>query len=88
MSVAMSRKRGSTGGFTQVDDRLAAGFHAVQKVAELIEEQLVAIEVFPTGGLGDLALLIVSRDGERRQVHQDFSAIADDLAAATGGRWM
>ena len=85
MSVAMSRKRGSTGGFTQVDDRLAAGFHAVQKVAELVEEQLVAVKVFPARGFGDLAVLIVSGGGERRQIHQDFSAIADDFTSATGG---
>src|ERR1035437_9700443 len=46
----------------QVHHRLATGFHAFEKVAERIEKQLVAVEVFPSLGFGHCAIPIVSRD--------------------------
>src|ERR1035437_1449381 len=46
----------------QVHHRLAAGFDAFKKVAEFIEKQLVAVEVFPSRGFGHFAIPIVSGD--------------------------
>src|ERR1035437_2524274 len=46
----------------QIHHRLATGLHAFEKVAELIEKQLVAVEVFPSPGFGHLAIPVISGD--------------------------
>jgi hypothetical protein len=67
-----------------VDDGLLAGLDAVEKVAGLVEEEIVAVEVFDTENLGLGPTELVEADSEAGKVHNSASLVADDLALARG----
>src|SRR5260370_42238086 len=69
-----------------VDDGFLAGLHAVEKVASLVEEEVVAVEVFDAEDLGFRLAEFVEADSEAGKVHGSAALVTDDLALARGGR--
>jgi hypothetical protein len=68
-----------------VDDGRLASLDTAEKVAGLVKEEVIAVEVFDAEDLGVGSAESVEADGEAGKVHEDATLIADYLAL-TGRR--
>jgi hypothetical protein len=68
-----------------VDDGRLASLDTAEKVAGLVKEEVIAVEVFAAEDLGVGSAESVEADGEAGKVHEDATLIADYLAL-TGRR--